>query len=225
MSLLPSKSVYRRKYIPLRHEADYCMDMVRKIGVKTDNLDTEIHLTDAEKDFVRSLKEKFKRGKQLLMGVHTTSGNSVANWKAQTYLDLITKLKSLNNMQIVITDLQISEEIRNIAEVEYPQQRTLRDLIHIISSLALLIASSTGPTHITAALKIPTLTMFCPLPACSPELWSPKGNKAINILPDKNYCGVVCSGNPKQCYFEGEGGISVERVFGEVKGIINTCRS
>jgi len=215
-----TKSVYRRKYIPLRHEADYCMDMARKIGVISDNLDTEIYLNNEEKAFVSLLKEKFCKGQKFLIGIHTTSGNSVPNWKVQIYLDLIIKLKSLNNVQIVITDLQIPEEIINITEVEYPEQKTLRDLIHIVSSLDLLIASSTGPTHIAAALKIPTITMFCPLPACSPELWSPKGNKAINILPDKNYCGVVCSGNPKKCYFEGEGGISVERVFGEVKKFI-----
>ena len=188
-----TKSVYRRKYIPLRHEADYCMDMARKIGVISDNLDTEIYLNNEEKAFASLLKEKFSKGQKFLIGIHTTSGNSVPNWKVQIYLDLIIKLKSLNNVQIVITDLQIPEEIINITEVEYPEQKTLRDLIHIISSLDLLIASSTGPTHIAAALKIPTITMFCPLPACSPELWSPKGNKAINILPDKNYCGVVCS--------------------------------
>ena len=215
-----TKSVYRRKYIPLRHEADYCMDMARKIGVISDNLDTEIYLNNEEKAFVSLLKEKFSKGQKFLIGIHTTSGNSVPNWKVQTYLDLIIKLESLNNVQIVITDLQIPEEIINITEVEYPEQKTLRDLIHIISSLDLLIASSTGPTHIAAALKIPTITMFCPLPACSPELWSPKGNKAVNILPSKNYCGVICSGNPKQCCFEGEGGISVERVFGEVKKFI-----
>jgi len=215
-----TKSVYRRKYIPLRHEADYCMDMARKIGVISDNLDTEIYLNNEEKAFVSLLKEKFSKGQKFLIGIHTTSGNSVPNWKVQTYLDLIIKLKSLNNVQIVITDLQIPEEIINITEVEYPEQKTLRDLIHIISSLDLLIASSTGPTHIAAALKIPTITMFCPLPACSPELWSPKGNKAVNILPSKNYCGVICSGNPKQCYFEGEGGISVEKVFEEVKSYI-----
>jgi heptosyltransferase-2 len=215
-----TKSVYRRKYIPLRHEADYCMDMPRKIGVKTDNLDTEIHLSDTEKDFVCSLKEKFRSGKQLVIGVHSTSGNSVPNWKAETYLELITKLKSLNNVRVVVTDLQIPEKIRNITEVEYPEQKTLRDLIHIVSSLDLLIASSTGPTHIAAALKMPTLTMFCPLPACSPVLWSPKGNKAINIVPEQNYCSGVCSGNPKQCNFEGDGGISAERVFEEVEKII-----
>ena len=121
---------------------------------------------------------------------------------------------------MLITDLKIPDEVKNIKEVIYPPQVSLRDLIHIISSLDLLISSSTGPTHIAAALKISTLTMFCPLSACSPELWSPKGNMAINILPDENYCGVVCSGNPKQCSFEGEGGISVERVFKEVKGFI-----
>jgi heptosyltransferase-2 len=31
------KSVSRHKYIPLRHEADYCMDLARKIGVKGDD--------------------------------------------------------------------------------------------------------------------------------------------------------------------------------------------
>src|SRR5690606_20982281 len=29
-----SKSVYRRKYIPLRHEGDYCADAIRKLGIE-----------------------------------------------------------------------------------------------------------------------------------------------------------------------------------------------
>lgn len=215
-----TKSVYRRKYIPLRHEADYCLDMIRKFGIESENLDTEIFLNDEEKQNVNSLSKKYKKGKKYLIGIHTTSGNSVPNWKAETYFDLISRLKSLSDVQVVITDLLIPDEIKNINGVEHPEQTTLRDLIHIVAGLDLLIASSTGPTHIAAALKVPTLTMFCPLPACSPELWSPKGNKAVNILPDQNYCEVVCPGNPKQCYFEGEGGISVEKVFEEVRTFI-----
>jgi len=212
-----TKSVYRRKYIPLRHEADYCMDMARKIGVDSNNLDTEIHLTEDERNFCLGLKQQFKRQKDYVIGIHVTSGNSVPNWKPNIYADLIRKLQSLPNVSVLITDLIIPDEVKNLKEVIYPPQKSLRDLVHIISCLDILIASSTGPTHITAALQIPTLTMFCPLPACSQELWSPKGNNAINILPDKNYCEVVCSGNPKQCSFKGEGGISVERVYYEVK--------
>jgi heptosyltransferase-2 len=216
-----TKSVYRRKYIPLRHEADYCMDMARKIGVDTPNLDTEIHLSNEEKVLVDSLKEKFKEGKKFLIGFHTTSGNSSPNWKPSAYQELILKLKSISDIQILVTDIQIPEEVKNIDGVLYPPKKSLRELIHIISTLDLLISSSTGPMHVAAALKIPTLAFFCPLPACSPELWSPKGNKAMIILPDENYCGKVCSGNPKQCYFEGEGGIDVEKVFKEVEVYIN----
>jgi len=43
------KSVSRNKYIPLRHEADYCMDLARKIGVVTDNYQPEIFVTDEER--------------------------------------------------------------------------------------------------------------------------------------------------------------------------------
>lgn len=220
-----TKSVYRRKYIPLRHEVDYCMDMARKIGVETDNLDTEIHLTDEEKVLSESLKKQFRNNKKFLIGIHTTSGNSAPNWKPEQYRKLIENLKSIEGVKILITDLEIPEEIKNIDDLLYPPKKNLRELIRIISTLDLLISSSTGPMHIAAALKIPSVSMFCPLTACSPELWGPKGNITVNILPDENYCGVICSGNPKQCNFEGEGGISVEKVLNEVKKFFSQNKS
>ena len=218
--LTNTKSVYRRKYNPLRHEADYCMDSIRKIGVNTNNLDPEIHLSAGDKVLADSLKTKFMGEKKFLVGIHATSGNSVPNWKSGTYCELVNKLKVLNDVRVLVTDLQIPDELKFMDDVILPTQENLRDLIHIISTLDLLISSSTGPSHIAAALKVPTLTLFCPLAACSPRLWSPIGNMAINVLPDNDYCGKVCSGNPKQCYFEGEGGISADRVFEEVKRFI-----
>ena len=68
-----TKSVHRRKYKPLRHEADYCLDMVRKIGVDDDGLATEIFLSEEEKGIVAERKRSFLKGKKLLIGVHTTS--------------------------------------------------------------------------------------------------------------------------------------------------------
>lgn len=215
--LTNTKSVYRRKYTPLRHEADYCMDMARKIGVETGNLATEIHLSGDEKVITDTLKLKFKNGEKLLIGIHTTSGNSAPNWRPAQYRELIEKLKSFNNIKLLITDLDVPDGIKNIEDVLYPPKKSLRELIHIISALDLLISSSTGPMHIAAALKVPTISMFCPLTACSPELWGPKGNESRIILPDQNYCTGVCPGDPKQCQFEGEGGISVERVFEETQ--------
>jgi heptosyltransferase-2 len=85
-----------------------------------------------------------------------------------------------------------------------------------------LISASTGPMHIAAALKVKTLSVFCPLPACEPKLWGPQGNEAFFVMPDENYCGKVCSGNPQTCMFEGEGGINAEKIISQHQKIFSS---
>jgi heptosyltransferase-2 len=217
--------VSRRKYIPLRHEADYCMDLARKIGVVSDNLSTEIFLTDDEKNKVKEIRKEFLGGKKYLVGIHTTSGNSSPNWTLQTYQQLIEKLIERKDIQVVVTD----DKVENLSasggwkkgEVIYPNiGLSLRESFINFGALDLLISTSTGPMHIAAALKVKTLSMFCPLTACSPKLWGPQGNESKIILPEENYCSTVCPGGPKKCTFEGAGGISVEKVIVDLENIL-----
>lgn len=217
-----TRYVDRKKYIPLRHEADYCMDTVRKIGVQSDNLESEIYLTSEEKDKVKSLRKGYAPQNQFIVGIHSTSGNSAPNWKPHEYALLIAKLKKLNNIKIAVTDNQPPEELKNIQDVLYPNVNLkLRDAILNYAALDLLISASTGPMHIAAALKVKTLSMFCPMTACSPKLWGPKGNNAHIILPNGNYCDNHCPGDPKICSFEGEHGINSEKVFLEILKILS----
>jgi heptosyltransferase-2 len=74
--------------------------------------------------------------------------------------------------------------------------------------------------HICAALKIPTLSIFCPLPACSPKLWGPLGNKSEIILPEENYCSLICPGDPHICDFGGDGGIDSEKIYDTIKSFL-----
>ncbi len=213
-----TKYVSRNKYIPLRHEADYCMDLARKIGVQSNNLDTEIFLTDKEKSKSVEIRKKLLGGKQILVGVHSTSGNSSANWTPETYRELIDKLKAHNNLKVIVTDNNIPDSLKNIEGVDYPNiGKTLRESFVNFASLDLLISSSTGPMHICAALKVKTLSMFCPLTACSPKLWGPLGNESKIILPGEDYCSSVCPGDPKSCTFAGTGGIDADKVLNELK--------
>jgi len=215
-----TKSVQRHKYIPLRHEADYCMDMARKIGVVTENLDPEIHLTVQEKIKAAEYKKEFAGGKKFLIGVHNTHGGSSPNWKPPNYKKLILRLIDRKNIRVVVTDINIPDEVKNIEGVVYPRINSLRDLIIYISALDLFISSSTGPMHIAEALKVKTVSLFCPLTACSPKLWGPLGNEAHIILPEENYCPNVCGGDPKKCWFEGPGGINVDMVFSKTVQIL-----
>lgn len=216
-----TRYVSRNKYIPLRHEADYCMDLARKIGVVTENLDTEIFLTDEEKNNAIELRNNLVNGKKFLIGIHITSGNSAPNWTSAAYKELIEAIIDSNDFQIVITDNKIPDPLANLKNVFYPNiNKTLRESIITFSALDLLISSSTGPMHLCAALKVKTLSMFCPLTACSPKLWGPLGNENKILLPSENYCSNKCPGNPKKCTFEGEGGISVNQVITTLNNIL-----
>jgi len=79
-----------------------------------------------------------------------------------------------------------------------------------ISHFDVLVSSSTGPMHIAAALRVPTVSLFCPIESCSPKLWGPQGNRADIVLPADDYCQKRCSGDPHRCDFEG--GIEVDTV-------------
>jgi len=82
------ETVSRKGYKPLRHEADYCLDLGRKIGVDGGDLDTEIFLTDGERADARALLEGqgivFRDGRRedTLIGVHPGHGGSSPNWRA-----------------------------------------------------------------------------------------------------------------------------------------------
>ncbi|QQS34695.1 MAG: glycosyltransferase family 9 protein [Ignavibacteriales bacterium] len=202
-----SKYVDRMKYTENRHEADYCSDMLRKIGIETKSNNPEIFLSPEEIQQASDFRNSLHKGKRII-GVNSTSGGSTANLSVNEYQKLIIKLSKDENVQAVVTDYNVPQEIDELPGVLYPVRNTsLRKLIITIASLDVLISASTGPMHVAAALKIPTLPVFCPLPACSPELWGPLGNNSKIIFPEKDYCQIKCPGDPKKCKFEGEGGI------------------
>jgi len=213
-----TRYVDRKKYIPLRHEADYCMDLARKIGVQSNNLDSEIFLTKEERQKVVETRIKLLHGKKYLIGIHSTSGNSSPNWLPDEYRKLILMLNHQEEISIAVTDNKVPAELEGIENIFYTNVgKTLRESFINFASLDLLISASTGPMHVAAALKVKTLSMFCPLTACSPKLWGPQGNQNKIVLPSENYCQTVCPGDPKKCNFIGEGGINSEKILEELK--------
>lgn len=216
-----SKFVDRKKYIPLRHEADYCLDMARKIGIEPQSIEPEIHLSSEETLKSAEVKKRLTPNGELLIGINTTSGKSSPNLSTEEYLNLINMLLTDKNIKILITDNKPPENVKNINDVLYLNiGLSLREAIINFNALDVLISASTGPMHICAALKVPTISLFCPLTACSPGLWGPLGNASEIILPKKDYCTTICPGDPHICDFSGEGGINSKTVYDRVKSFL-----
>ncbi len=195
--------VSRKKYNPLRHEADYCLDLGRKIGVRSNDLSTEVFLTPEErKRGLEILRQHGIGPRDTVVGLHIGNGNSAPNWNAARYGQLATQITSRlpDTIKIVYTDGKDVPPLPSGARiVDLRGKLTLRELMSVISHYRLLFSSSTGPMHIAAALRVATVSLFCPLTACSPKLWGPQGNDAHIMLPPADYCSNRCPGDPKIC--------------------------
>lgn len=215
-----TKFVDRKKYNPLRHEADYSLDLIRKIGIEPTSTYPEIFLSDNEKIKANEIKRTLVNNDQKLIGINTSSGNSAPNLPLEEYKRLILKLSNEKRIKVVITDINPDDSIKNLPNVIYPMT-SLRNDILIFSILDLLISSSTGPMHICSALKVKTLSLFCPLTACSPKLWGPLGNESRILLPKEDYCRTKCPVDPKKCNYKGDSGINAETIYEQAISFLN----
>jgi heptosyltransferase-2 len=218
------RTVSRHKYIPLRHEADYCLDLGRAIGVRTNDLATEAFLTDEERRITHARLRAAGAGDGVapLIGIHPGSGRSSPNWRIERYAELASALLGQHpSARIVLTGSETERDFSRAFAglesgriVDFVGALTLRGLMGVISKASVLVSASTGPMHLAAALRIPTVSLFCPLTACSPRLWGPQGNRAETVLPHDGFCQTQCPGDPHVCQFEG--GIRVPDVAAAV---------
>ncbi len=217
-----TKSVFRNKYKPLKHESHYCLDELQKIGIQWTEDDEEIYLSEEEKNESQLFRNSICNSGEKIIGINVTSGNSAPNLKVSEYVKIILELQKLTGIKVAVTDFNPPKEILNIEGIFYPNlNKPLRKSIINFNALDLLVSSSTGPMHIAAALKVKTLSLFCPLTACSPDLWGPKGNESHILLPEENYCKTQCPGDPKNCDYSGEGGIDASIVINKIKAILD----
>lgn len=218
------KHVSRNKYIPLRHEADYSLDLGRKIGAKGENIEPEIFLSDDEIKLAQKLVPR--NGNEIVIGINPLSGRSAPNWRIEKYAELVRKiLDAIPNAKIYVNLFndpeanEVFKRFKGYSRVIALNLSSLRELILYVSNFDLLVSSSTGTMHIASALKVPTVSMFCPLPACSPKLWGPIGNKHEIVLPPQDYCEAKCPGDPHICTFDG--GIEIDEVMKAIFKILN----
>jgi len=149
------------------------------------------------------ISDRLKEAKFKLI-LHPGSNASAREWNKVHYRDLIRYLPA-DKVQIIITGSEnelpgLDEFLSSLPEsvINFVGRLSLEELIALINKCDGLIAASTGPLHIAAALGKHALGIFPPIRPMHPGRWAPLG-KAAEVAVVKKACSE-CRNEPQKCH-------------------------
>jgi len=138
--------------------------------------------------------------------LHPRSKGSAREWGLVHFLELIRILPA-DKFQIYISgtaqDAVSMERFLNDAKqnphvTDLTGKMNLQQFIYFISNCDALVAASTGPLHISAALGKKAIGLFSPRRPIHPGRWAPMGTQAIALVHDQN-CSLCAEGKDCDC--------------------------
>ncbi len=138
--------------------------------------------------------------------LHTKSKGSAREWGLDNFQELIEILPK-DKFKIFLSGteedgLKFRKQLlgpENVVDIS--GKMTLAEFIRFISSADALIAASTGPLHIAAALGKVALGIYPPIRPMHPGRWMPLGSKADFIVQEKA-CSDCRNGSSCHCMLE-----------------------
>jgi len=123
--------------------------------------------------------------------LHPKSKGSAREWGIENFSALINLLDE-NEFKIIITGTeQEGKQINKTFFDKHPNavdltgKMSLDEMIGFIAKADGLLAASTGPLHIAAALGKHAIGLFPPMRPIHPRRWSPLGKRATYFVKDK----------------------------------------
>ncbi|MFZ5515791.1 MAG: glycosyltransferase family 9 protein [Candidatus Zhuqueibacterota bacterium] len=198
-SILFNRRVYEHRKLSLRHELEYNLRMLQKIGVPyPEMIDFKFNVPESAlqraRDWFTSNSIDPTRDKIVL--VHPGSGGSALDWPLEKFAAFSDALNQIRDVKVILTGGPNEHEVVDKV-YQLTQSRPMRAVgIFSIKEMAafirlshLFVANSTGPLHIAVAVGTEVIGFFCPLVPCLPQRWGPYGRIADSVLmPEVDAC-------------------------------------
>ncbi len=192
--LLLNRGRWQRRSRLARHERDYNLDLVRRLagrdGVGVPSEPPRLHLSDAQRELGREFRRQEAPGAEVLAFLHPGSGGSALDWPPARFARVANELAQRPGWRIFVTgsrhdratiDAMARHLDRRVGVLV--ERFPLRDLLGVLSGGDLMIAPSTGPLHIAAALDLAAVGIYPPAPTMSPRRWGPLGRWTRAVTP------------------------------------------
>jgi len=225
-SFLFNQKVYEHRKNAERHELEYNVNLLEKLGIKNtiaeNNISYDLRVDEISLQNVIKIliDEKYDLQKPIII-VHPGSGGSSMDLPIDKFADLVNKIDN-DNHQIILTgsknEIDLCEKIKSSKKVKNLAGRfNLDELTALISKSSIFISNSTGPIHIAAALGKYTVGFYPKIVSCSKERWGPYTNKKLVYEPQidcKNCTREQCE--KLNCMDS----IDITKVYTDIKNVL-----
>ena len=123
--------------------------------------------------------------------IHPKSKGSAREWGLDNFSNLITQLDKTKYQIFISGTAQEGELLRDLI-LKHPEvtnltsKLSLQQFIAFINECGVLIAASTGPLHIAAAIGKKAIGLFAPMKPIHPGRWKPIGKQANYLVLNKD---------------------------------------
>lgn len=200
-----NRKVWEHRKHSVRHEAEYNLSLVKCLNAVDESVVFRYPVTDFAQKRVDSLIEELGiRSREPLVVLHPGSRGSALDWPLIYFSRLAHRLLENGDVNIIITGTESDESKVNQIIKEnsghiwsLAGQLSLKELAALLKRADLMVANSTGPLHIGAAIGTPVIGLFPPFTAASVRRWGPFGQLEDSLTPEGPECrrctGKKCS--------------------------------
>lgn len=225
-SFLFNKKVYEHRKHAIKHELEYNLSLLTHLGINSDygtnNVSFDIIIDNSSLKSVEKILGNSGIGlNEKFIIIHPGSGGSAIDLPIEKFEELI-KLLTDKKYKVVLTGTEKETDLCNQLKLNefvfnFAGKFNLEELIALISKSSLLIANSTGPIHIAAALNKYTFGFYPKVKVCSAKRWGPYTDKKFIYEPelDCKDCTI------EQCEkLNCMNTINIHRVFNDIDSVM-----
>ena len=227
-SFLFNYKFYEHRKYAQYHELEYNVHLLRFFNIDEipdkKNINFELQVNSQSEQKVEKVLSQFHFNDKLPVIIfHPGSGGSAIDLPVSRMKELINLTYKSLQVNIIITG---TPEEKKLCESLSSDNRILNlsglfnlgELVALINKADLLVANSTGPLHIAAALKKYVIGFYPKIKVCSPERWGPYSEKSFIFQPeiDCNTC------TREQCErLNCMNSINIDAVYKKIESVIS----
>ena len=171
------------------HEVDKNIALLKPLGIKAEEREIELYYPkeNIKEAHVLAKKEGIDSPYAVF---HAFSGHPGKNWDLSNFVKVAEHVKKERDLMPVFVGSKTDEEniskvMNSLSEgaVDLSGKTTLATLGSLLKGASLFIGLDSGPSHIAAASKTPTVIIFSGMN--NPAQWAPRGKNVHVVYPGK----------------------------------------